>query len=69
MLNPATIGFWVVVVILAAVVLSLLWPAFFSKRARQRRHQRSGYGRVRDRRHGPAVQLNVKFKKDKDRRR
>ncbi len=67
MLNPATIGFWAVVVILTAAVLSLSWTALFSRRSRQRRQQRGGYGRVRDRRHGPAVQLNLKIKNDKDR--
>lgn len=66
MFGSATIGYWVVVFVLAAAILSLFWSALFSRRARQRRHQRGGHGRVRDRRHGPAVQLNLKIKDDQE---
>ena len=53
-----------VAVVLTTALIALLWVAFFSRRARQRRHQRGGYGRLRDHRQGPAVQLNLKVGDD-----
>ena len=53
-----------VAVVLTTALLALLWVEFFSRRARQRRHQRGGYGRLQDRRQGPAVQLNLKVGDD-----
>ena len=55
---------YVVAVVFTTALFALLWVAFFSRRARQRRQQRVGYGRLRDRRHGPAVQLNLKVGDD-----
>ncbi len=49
------------------VAAALLWMVVFSRRARGRRRYRGGHGRVRDQRHGPAVQLNLKVK-DNDKR-
>lgn len=59
---------WSILAVLAVGVFALLYQRFLSSAGRERRRRGRSHGRVLDRRHGPAVQLNLNVEEKRKRK-